>query len=224
MEEIADQKDWYDKLWHTALKFIGFEEKWQNAPIKRMDPDEFESEIHNMWGISYKLTKIFNTPDYLGPLRVTLKLKMKIEALKTNTPLVRILTNPGLKPRHFKSMAGILGGVDLTPSDTTCLADVQNEHKALIERNINNLTAIVNVASKEFSLENTFTKMQYDWSNMKFSYVRYKDQDLYVLSRFEDIQSLIDDHIIKTKTITNSSLFDEFRTEVETWQLKLVGY
>ena len=79
----------------------------------------------------------------------------------------------------------------------------------------------MNVASKEFSLENTFKKMQYEWSEMKFSYVRYKEQDLFVLARFDDIQSLIEDHIVKTKTITNSSLFDEFRGQVEVWQAKL---
>ena len=129
LEEIADQKDWYDKLWLTALRFAEFEHKWLHSPVKRMDPDEFESELHAMWAVSYKLTKIFNRPEFKCPLRVTLKLKRKVEELRQSARLIQILTNPGLKPRHFKSMAAILDGVDLTPTDTLTLADVQNEHR-----------------------------------------------------------------------------------------------
>ena len=82
-----------------------------------MNPDEFEQSLHNMSGVCYKLTKTFKTPDFMGPLRVTFKLKSKVEELKTNTRIVHILTNPGLKPRHFNSMKIL--GIDITPSATT---------------------------------------------------------------------------------------------------------
>ena len=73
-----------------------------------MDPDEFEQDIHTMWSVSYKLTKIFKTPDFMGPLRVTFKLKAKVESLKGNTRLVQILTNRGLKPRHYNMMTQVM--------------------------------------------------------------------------------------------------------------------
>ena len=222
MEEIADLKDWYDKLWYTSLKFANFEHRWMNSPIKGMDQDEFEQEIHTMWGISYKLSKIFKPPDFMGPLRVTLKLKSKIESLKTNTRLVQILTNPGLKPRHFQSMKDIIG-IDITPTETMCLKDMQDEDKALIEKHVDKLVAIVNVASKEFSFENTFKNMKSDWREMKFTFVAYKDLDLKVLASVEEMQCLIEDHLTKSTTIISSSIFAEFRRQVQEWFSELVN-
>jgi len=107
LEEVCDLKDLFDKLWMTSSKCIDFEEKWMNSPIYRMDPEMFESELHGMYAVCYQLMKVFKTPDFMGPLRVTFKLKAKIEALKTYTRIVQILTNPGLRPRHFKTMSNV---------------------------------------------------------------------------------------------------------------------
>lgn len=222
MEEIVDLKEWYDRLWYTSHRFIKFESIWMNNPILTMNPEEFDKEIHEMWGISYKLTKIFKTPEFIGPLRVTLKLKSKVEGLKAFSRLIQILTNPGLKPRHFKSM-GMIIGIDITPKSTTCLNDIVDDHINLINKHMEKLFAIVNVASREFSLENTYKNMTEDWNQVNFVFVPYKSQDLSVLASCEEIQLLIDDHLVKTKTITSSSLFSEFRIEVEDWYKKLVS-
>ena len=110
------------------------------------------------------------------------------------------------------------------PTETTCLNDVTDSDKLAIEENIEKLIAIVNVASKEFSLENTFKKMQHDWVSMKFEFVAYKQLGLSVLSSFDEMGNLIEDHITKTKTIRNSTLFAEFRRDVDNWYDKLVWY
>ncbi len=118
----------------------------------------------------------------------------------------------------------VLGGLDITPTRQTCLSDVADTTKDLIEANVDKLMAIVNIASKEFSLENTYKKMKQDWTNMRLEFVAYKDQaDAWVLAAHADVQALCDDHLTKTKTIMYSTMFAEFRHEVDTWFEKLTA-
>ncbi len=173
-----------------------------------------------MWTISYKLTKVFKTPDVLGPLRTTLKLKSKIETLKSNLRLVQVLTNPGLKPRHWRSIQEIVG-IDIKPNELTCLNDVLPDAPA-IEKHIEKLVAIANLANKEFQLENTLQNMKLEWQKVKFTFVLYKNTQISVLSSYEDIKILIEDHLVKTIVIKNAPLFTEFRNEVDNWYNKLV--
>ena len=221
-EQILNLKEIYDKLWMTCLEFIQFERKWMHEPILGMSSDDFEQKVHAMWSTAYKLTKIFKTPDLKGPLRVTLKLKTKSERLKSYMRLIQVLTSPGLKPRHWNSMHELLG-FDIKPDEQTCLHDFIDK-APLIEKCIEKLIAIVNLANKEFKLEVSFGKMQSDWENVEFAFCPYKERDVYVLSSFSEITSLIDDHILKTLSIKSSPLFTEFRNDVNNWYNNLVIY
>jgi len=94
LEEVCDLKNCFDKLWMTAARCIDFEARWMHSPIYKMDPDVFENELHGMYAVCYQLMKVFKTPDFMGPLRATFKLKSKVEGLRSFTRLVQILTNP----------------------------------------------------------------------------------------------------------------------------------
>lgn len=55
-----------------------------------------------MWRIMYRLVKTFvNEPD---PRAVAETMKQKIEAFKSYIPLLLAICNPGMKPRHWKSV------------------------------------------------------------------------------------------------------------------------
>ncbi len=116
----------------------------------------------------------------------------------------------------------MLGGQDITPTHQTCLSHISDTIKELIETNSDKLMAIVNVANKEHSLENTYKKMKNEWAEMRLEFVNYKDRtDVSVLAGYAEIQTLCEDHLTKTKTIMYSSMFAEFRQEVERWYKKL---
>jgi dynein heavy chain len=174
-----------------------------------------------MWSTSYKLIKLFRTPHLFGQLKIALKLKSKIESLRSNMKLIQVLSNPGLKPRHWNSINQIVG-IDITPNEETCLNDVL-PFASIIEKHIEKLIAIVHQGNKEFQLESSILKMKSRWQSIKFKFVEYKSTHLLILNSLDDILSLIEDHIVKTFAIKNSPLFNEFRIEVENWYNKLVN-
>ena len=64
--------------------------------------------------------------------------------------------------------------------------------------------------------------MQNDWANMHFNFTPYKDTGLSILASFEDIQVLLEDHIVKTMTMKGSPFIGPFEAEVTAWDQKLV--
>ena len=175
-----------------------------------------------MWKLSYKLTKLFrHNQEYNGPLKVALMIKSRLEKFKINIPLIQVLCNPGLKSRHWDSMNQVLN-MSITPNEETSLKDLLKYSK-LLEKNLEKLSEISILASKEYALEKALTKMKNDWENMNFTFVPYKDTDYHILSSFDDIQALLEDHIVKTATMKNSPFVMPFEKEVNSWANELVS-
>ncbi|ESO88893.1 hypothetical protein LOTGIDRAFT_125424 [Lottia gigantea] len=215
--DLIGMKEPFDKLWSTAVTFHDQYEKWMNGPLLEVIAEEVEEEVQNQWRTAYKLTKIFGHPDLKGPLKAAVTIKAKLEKFKINMPLINALCNPGLKERHWNKMS-MKVGFDVTPKEDTPLNDVLGIG---LEKNLDVLMGISSQASKEFSLEKALKKMKEDWENMNFNFVAYKDTGINILSAFDDIQVLLDDHIVKTTTMKGSPFIGPFEKEASEWDVQL---
>ena len=65
-------------------------------------------------------------------------------------------------------------------------------------------------------------KMLDSWEAMNFTFVPYKETGLSIMGAPDDIQMLLDDHIVKTTTMKNSPFIKPFEEEVNNWDNKLV--
>ena len=173
-----------------------------------------------MWKQSYRLTKLFRNSDYKGPLKVALTIKSRIEKFKINLPLIQVLCNPGLKPRHWDSMNKILG-IDITPNEQTSLKDILVNSK-IIEKHLEKLAVVSEEASKEYALEQALKKMKADWELVNFVFMPYKETSLSLFASFDELQALLDDHFVKTTTMKNSPFVVPFEKEVNEWVADLV--
>ena len=52
-------------------------------------------------------------------------------------------------------------------------------------------------ASKEAALEKALARMKADWRGLEFRVVPYKDTGTCVVGGADDVQALLDDHIVK---------------------------
>jgi dynein heavy chain len=57
--------------------------------------------------------------------------------------------------------------------------------------------------------------MQEDWEPVMFNTSKYKETGLTILSSVDDIQTILDDHIVKTQTMKGSPFIKPFEEEIK---------
>ncbi|XP_032957944.1 dynein axonemal heavy chain 3 isoform X1 [Rhinolophus ferrumequinum] len=216
LQTVMTNKVPYEQLWVTTYEFSTKSEEWMNGPLFLLNAEEIVEEIGLMWRTIYKLTKTF--ADVPAPRRLVENVKMKIEKFRQHVPVLTISCNPGMKDRHWQQISELIG-YEIKPTETTCLA---NMLEFGFSKFIDKLEPIGAAASKEYSLEKNLDKMKLDWVNLTFNFVKYRDTDTSILCAVDDIQLLLDDHVIKIQTMCGSPFVKPIEAECRKWEEKLV--
>ncbi len=105
--EIKALKAPFDDLWLTFAKFQTSENLWMKGSFQGLNAEEISEEVQVMWRIMHKLQKTF--ADQIMPRKVADFCKHKIDRFKNHIPLLLVICNPGLRPRHWALMSDIIG-------------------------------------------------------------------------------------------------------------------
>uniref|UniRef100_A0A7N8XW95 Dynein, axonemal, heavy chain 7 n=1 Tax=Mastacembelus armatus TaxID=205130 RepID=A0A7N8XW95_9TELE len=150
-------------------------------------------------------------------LNIATTIKAKVEEFKEHIPMV--LCNPGLRDRHWAAMSKV-AGISLQPADDqACVANFLSMH---LEQYLSNFESISEAASKEHSLEKAMEKMASEWGDKEFNLLAYRETGTSILSSVEEVQMLLDDHIVKTQTMRGSPFIKPFEVEIREWEGKLL--
>lgn len=115
-----------------------------------------------------------------------------------------------MKERHWEKVSEIIGFPIRVDADLTLAKIIDYGLDEYIEK----FEAISEAATKENNLEKHLTKMLAEWVDMEFSAHSYRDTGTYILSGIDEIQVLLDDHIVKTQTMKNSPYIKPFEKEI----------
>ncbi|XP_032823200.2 dynein axonemal heavy chain 3 [Petromyzon marinus] len=216
LQATMANKQPYDQLWTTALNFHLKSDVWMHGSFQGLNAEELVDEVGTMWRNMYKLTKTF--ADLPGPRRIADAVKSRIDKFKPHLPILSTICNPGMKDRHWDQISELVG-YDLKPGEDTSLANMLEYG---LSKYIDKMEEIGAAASKEYSLEKALGKMKSEWQETSFNFTSYRDTGLSILSAVDDIQVLMDDHIIKTQTMRGSPFIKAIETECQHWEEKLV--
>uniref|UniRef100_A0A8C3KFE8 Dynein axonemal heavy chain 3 n=1 Tax=Calidris pygmaea TaxID=425635 RepID=A0A8C3KFE8_9CHAR len=157
-----------------------------------------------------------------GPRRLAESMKYKLDKFKQHLPVLSIACNRGMKERHWEQ---VLSTHLICDSTCSCfffftLQLCCKTFQSYISFQFR-LEPIGAASSKEHSLEKSIEKMKSEWVNVQFSLVKYRDTDTSILSAIDDIQLLLDDHIVKTQTMCGSPFIKPIEAECRAWENKL---
>lgn len=202
-------------LYQTSVDLQKCYQNWMNGPFLKLEAETVEAEVTTMWRNIYKIGLAFSESPI--PMELAEITKQQIEKFKAYLPLITTLCNPGFKDRHWKDISQVVG-FRFQPDENTSLSQV-------VERNLGQYMAkleeISAIATKEFSFEKALQKMFQEWKDVEFSTHDYRDTGTQILGGVDDIQTLLDDHIVKTQTMRGSPYIKAFEDESKTWDQKL---
>ncbi|CAF3434426.1 unnamed protein product [Rotaria sp. Silwood1] len=211
-QQTLNQLQPYLKLYETGVEFTNKLIEWTDGPRDKVQPDQVEQDVGNYERQLFKLERQFNNNPQ--PRKMANRLRVQVGEFKEKMPLIQTLFNPGLRDRHWEQISLIIGQ-PFKPDDDTNLNKIIEMD---IIQHIPKLEQISEAASKEFSLEKAMEKMKKDWQNIEFSIIPYRETGTYVLSAVDDIQLLLDDHIVKTQTMKGSPYIGPFQKDILDWE------
>ncbi|KAF0024691.1 hypothetical protein F2P81_023493 [Scophthalmus maximus] len=207
----------YEQLWSTALNFQSKSEVWMNGPFLDLDAEKISEDLDVMQRTMYKLTKSFS--NLVGPNSVAKSFKSKTDQFKQHLPVLTTICNPGIKDSHWEKISGIVGFEVKPEAESTLLSMLDLGLSKFSDK----LEEIGAAASKEYSLEKTMEKMKAEWTDLRFIFSPYRDTGTSIVSAVDDIQVLLDDHVIKTQTMRSSPFIKPIETECKQWEDKLLS-
>ncbi|XP_078046876.1 dynein axonemal heavy chain 7-like [Augochlora pura] len=213
-KQIADQLKPFKQLFDAICDFMTKQELWLGSMIGSYSPEDIENDVGHAYRTIYKLEKSFQEPDLRD---LAGNVREKIEDFRDRMPIILTLGNPGLKDRHWEQISEIIGIPIKVDADLTLAKVLEMGLDSLASK----FEAISDNASKEATLERAMDRMQNDWADLVFTVNPFKETGTYVIAGVDDIQLLLDDHIVRTVTIKNSPNIKPFESRILTWERKM---
>lgn len=151
------------------------------------------------------------------PLKLCANMLQSIKDFHIGNIIVNIMCNQALCSRHWEEMSEI-AKFDLTPNAGTSLRKIINFK---LDSEMDQFEIISVGANKELQLQQSLAAMIKEWENIEFNTNLYKETGLSILASLDDIQALLDDHIIKTLSMRGSAFVKPSETAVRNWYDKL---
>ncbi|XP_053363484.1 dynein axonemal heavy chain 7-like [Clarias gariepinus] len=214
---VQDQLLPYLNLYQTATDFQSDHHRWLHGTLMSVNPDKVEGDVSNYWRSFNKLERGLHDSPFA--LNLISEVKVQIEDFKQHIPLVQVLCNPGLRDRHWDAMSAVVG-FPLKPSEQD--AHMSHFISMNLAVHLPKFEGINEAASKEYSLEKAMERMIEEWVDIKFNLLPYRESGTSILSSVDEIQMLLDDHIVKTQTMRGSAFIKPFETEILDWERKLL--
>ena len=216
----------YSNLWNTAAEWKVNYQAWTEGTFIELDAEQIEKDLTAAHRNMYRAGKVFKEkPDVC---KIADSTRESVEKFKPIVPLIMALRNPGMRDRHWVSLEKE-AGVSLKPTEETTLLSVMDVLKLDINAGVSSelrkltesMEKISDVAGKEYSIEQALDKMEAEWETINLETAEYRDSGTFVLRAADEIQQVLDDHIVMTQAMAFSPYKKPFEERIAAWDAKL---
>ena len=208
----------YASLWTTAADWQKWQREWLDGPLLDLQPDDVEKSFVGAQRGVAKLIKSFK--DTPGCLNIAKALKGEMAGFSGNVPVVQALRNPGMRDRHWDALSAELR-FELRPDEKFTLRDATEGLRLHEAAPLEKVQKVCSRAMKEFAIEKALDEMAAGWEPLNFDVVAYRATGTSVVKVSEEVNSLLDDHIVLTQQFSFSPYKGPFEERISQWEAKL---
>jgi dynein heavy chain len=217
IEDLIDDYSIYHKLWTMAIDFKAMAEEWRNIrPLMSLNSDEVISQVDGWFKAAFNLRKQLDKLPI--QLEVCNALLTAVKEFKSLYPIIESLCHPAIEYRHWYELFDAMDVSDPGEVQDILLSQLQSMGVA---NHIEKLEELAAGAQKEYSLRKALGSMREEWKTMNFETLPHKDSGTYLVKGIDEVQTLLDDHIVKTQAIRGSPFCKPFEKECREWEQKL---
>ena len=216
-QQLKELKPFKD-LWFTVSNKNESFDKWYNEPLTELNPEEIEGDADDLRRQLIKVQKGFenNEQTALGELAKTVGLECS-DFLSKMLPLMTLLCTRGMKKRHWAAINDITGlSIRHTPE-----ANLKQMVSYGLHLHVEDIEETCINASKEYSLESSLNKMEEEWEGIGFGTKPYKETGTAILASLEEIETILDDQIVRAQAMRGSRYITPFIDRITKWEKML---
>lgn len=203
-------------LWKTVYQFELSYDTWFYGPFKQLNAELIRDEVDSMHKALVKLTKQLVANPHAK--RIAEQGRQKVDKFRAYLPILDAICCQGMQDAHWQQLSDELG----EPINSTLYTTLGAMLDAGIQRIAAKLEAVATSAGNEFELNMQLATMQAEWSDVRFELMEYRDSETHVLASLDDIQTLLDDHILKAQSMRGSPYIAALGDRASDWENKLV--
>ncbi|CAG9466170.1 unnamed protein product [Pedinophyceae sp. YPF-701] len=203
---------WQRNKWHELHAFNAMRQEWMTANTKTLDPEAIQTKVDEALKSNYKMLKMRKDDE------VCVRTKKEIEAFKVYVPLLTELANPAIMDRHWTQIFAVVSQEYAAGETTVNAQDLVAW--GVLER-MEEVEAIAGNATKEFSMLKNLDKMEAEWEGQDVRCIPYKDSGTHIIGGTDDIQTILDDQIVKIQAMNSSPFIKPFAERAKAWEVGL---
>lgn len=151
--------------------------------------------------------------------KVAKDLKSGIDEFRVKFPFLRAFCVEAILPRHWDELFEKMGIEPFADYDDIRMHQMLEKGVLEFAENFEEISA---AAQKEHSLKKAMAAMKKDWAPLEFTTTLYKETGCPILKGIDEIQAVLDDHIVKTQAIRSSPFCKPFEEDVLQWEVTLL--
>ncbi|KAK9829119.1 hypothetical protein WJX72_004004 [[Myrmecia] bisecta] len=213
LAEVQKALEPYSALWSMCSDFMRCLPDWMDGPFTDIDAEAVAADCDKWYRGSAKAAKALTG----APAEVVAIMRTRLEAFQEHIPLITALRNAGLRDRHWEKISQLVG----MPIKADAGFSVTRALQLQLPKHLPTIEEVSEYAAKEYSLERTLDKMQADWNGVVFDCMDWRATGTSILRGLDDIQTLLDDQIVKTQSMRASPYIAPFEDRVRLWEKKL---
>ncbi|XP_072759448.1 dynein axonemal heavy chain 2 [Anoplolepis gracilipes] len=201
-------------VWQLTDEWNDAWERYKTGNFWTIELEEMEATANLFFRKLTKLSRELKEKNW----EIVENSRLNVDKFRRTLPLITVLKNPALRPRHWKRVKDTIDrDFDETSEDFTLDAIIKMHMHNFAEQ----ISEISNMATMELAIEVGLKNIKDTWETMPITMVPYKDKGVYRLKAIDDIMQTLEDHQVQLSSMKSTRFVEPFAQEVEYWERAL---